>query len=225
MQYSSVSPEDNESKPQLDVSSLRAAPAKAPAKTSKKSLIDVSKFRAGASEVADSDGFGGGEQTTVLVKKPGKRNFFRVHPDPAYRLYNVPVIEGDDKELYLISSELELPEDVERYVSHVNLLTYISHKGKVAIWFYKNSSNSWSVSAGRVARRAEKEWVRMIPDFELGGYRVETAPTELRAIEPKWPSLSFDEIFTMAFESRQIVSLEDPIVRSLRGLDYGGVGE
>jgi hypothetical protein len=43
MHYSSVSPQDNESKPQSDVSSLRAAPAKAPAIESPKRKVERPK--------------------------------------------------------------------------------------------------------------------------------------------------------------------------------------
>jgi len=52
-------------------------------------------------------------------------------------------------------------------------------------------------------------------------YRVETAPAELRAVEPAWPTMAFDEIFSTAFEDRCIDSLDHPIIRGLRGLGHG----
>jgi hypothetical protein len=52
-------------------------------------------------------------------------------------------------------------------------------------------------------------------------YRVETAPAELRTIEPVWPKMTFNEIFNTAFEDKCIDSLDHPVIRSLRGLGYG----
>ena len=41
--------------------------------------------------------------TTVPVRKPNQQEFFRVHPDPAYRLTPAAVIElKDERETYLV---------------------------------------------------------------------------------------------------------------------------
>jgi len=197
-----------------------AAAAKAPGKTTKKPLLDPEKYRkvkAPAAEETSSDG----AQTTVPVRKPGSRNFFRVHPDEAYRLYDVPVVEDDNHEWHILSADLEIPEEVERFVCHMNLLTCLNHKGTLFLWPYKNSTNDWSKSASRIARRAMSEWVRLRADMDANCYRVETAPAELRAIEPTWPKMTFNEIFNTAFEDKCIDSLDHPVIRSLRGLGYG----
>lgn len=197
-----------------------AAAAKAPGKATKKPLLDPEKYRkvkAPAAEETASEG----AQTTIPVRKPGSRNFFRVHPDEEYRLYDVPVVEDDNHEWHILSAELEIPEEVERFVCHVNLLTCLNHKGTLFLWPYKNSTNDWSKSASRIARRAVGEWVRLRADMDANCYRVETAPAELRAVEPTWPKMTFDEIFNTAFEDKCIDSLDHPVMRSLRGLGYG----
>jgi len=197
-----------------------AAAAKAPGKATKKPLLDPEKYRKAKAPLAE-EGLSDGAQTTIPVRKPGRRNFIRVHHDEEYRLYDVPVIEDEKKEVHILSAELEIPEDLERFVSHQNLLTCITHRGTLFLWPYKNSTNDWSKSASRIARRAVVEWVRLIPDMEANGYRVETAPAELRAVQPTWPEMTFDEILNTAFEDKCIDSLDHPVIRSLRGLGYG----
>jgi hypothetical protein len=136
-------------------------------------------------------------------------------------LYNVPVVEDEKRETYILAPDLEIPEDLERFVSHVNLVTCLNHKGTLFLWPYKNSTNDWSKSASRIVRRAVSEWVRLRADMDANGYRVETAPAELRAVEPTWPKMTFEEILNTAFEDKCIDSLDHPVIRSLRGLGYG----
>jgi hypothetical protein len=155
------------------------------------------------------------------VRKPGSRNFFRVHPDEEYRLYNVPVVEDDQHEWHILAADLEIPEDLERFICHVNLITCLNHKGTLFLWPYKNSTNDWSKSASRIVRRAVGEWVRLSADMDANGYRVEIAPAELRAVEPVWPKMTFAEILNTAFEDKSIDSLNHPVIRSIRGLGYG----
>lgn len=197
-----------------------AAAAKSPVKNTKKPHINPESYRKSKAPEAEEP-FSEGAQTTVPVRKPGKRNFFRVHPEEEYRLYNVPVVEDDNHEWHILAPELEIPDDLERFVSHVNLFTCINHKGTLFLWPFKNSTNDWSKSASRITRRAVTEWVRLQADMDANGYRVETAPAELRAVEPEWPDMTFEEILNAAFEDKCIDSLDHPIIRSLRGCGYG----
>jgi hypothetical protein len=201
-------------------SAQHAAPAKAPTRATKKPLLDPSKYRKAKAPASD-DSFSEATQSTIPVRKPGSRNFFRVHPDEEYRLYHVPVVEDDKHELHILSDELEIPEDLERFVTRVNLLTAITHKSTVFLWWFKNSTNDWSKSASRVARRSVTEWVRLSADMDANGYRVETAPSSLRETQPVWPSMTFAEILNTAFEANCIDTLDHPVIRSLQGLTYG----
>jgi len=196
-----------------------AAAAKAPVKAAhKKPLLDLAKYRGSNTASAEGD-TSVGMQTNIPVKKPGKKNFFRIHPDPSYRLYDVGVIEVEGGDVYLVSADLVLPDDVTQFVSHVNLLTALSHHGKLFVWYFKNTDTSWASSALRVARRAQDEWVRIKADFESGGYNIFTAPEPLRSKKPDFPAMSPEEIFTLAFDNRMITSVDDPIIRRLRGLE------
>jgi len=194
------------------------APAKAPEKSTKKPLLDLAKYRGATKASADAE-TAIGTQTNIPVRKPGSKNFFRVHPDPSYRLYDVRVIEEDGGDIYLLDSELELPSDVLHFVSRVNLLVALTHRGKLFVWHFKNTDTSWASSALRVARRAQDEWVRIHADFESGGYNIFTAPEPLYSKKPVFPKMSPEEIFTLAFDNRRLTSTDDPIIRRLRALE------
>jgi len=193
-----------------------AAAAKAPEKSTKKPLLDLAKYR-GVNRVSMDGETPTGDQTNIPIKKPGNKNFFRVHPDPSYRLYDVPVFEEEGGDIYL--PELELPDDLLEFVTHMNLFTAISHRGKLFVWKFKATDTSWLHSNLRVSRRAVDEWIRIKADFETGGYNVFPAPEPLRNKKPVFPTMSPEEIFTMAFDSRRITSVEHPLIRSLRGLE------
>jgi hypothetical protein len=191
-------------------------PAKAPEKANKKPLLDLAKYR-GANKALPENGGSTGIQTNIPVKKPGNKNYFRVHPDPSYRLYDVPVIEEEGGDVYLL--ELEVPEDVLEFVMYMNLFTAISHRGKLFVWKFKATDTSWLHSSLRVGRRAVDEWIRIRADFETGGYNVIPAPEPLHSKKPVFPAMSPEEVFTLAFDNRRITSVDDPIIRRLRGLE------
>jgi hypothetical protein len=214
--------EQNSSERQPDVRNEASTPnqhpaaAKAPEKSTKKPLLDLAKYR-GAHRVSVDGETPTGDQTNIPIKKPGKGNYFRVHPDPSYRLYDVPVFEEDGGDIYL--PELELPDDVLEFVTHMNLFTAVSHRGKLFVWKFKATDTSWLHSNLRVAKRAMEEWIRIKADFETGGYNVFPAPEPLHSKKPTFPTMSPEEIFTLAFDGRRITSVEHPVIRGHRGLE------
>ncbi len=193
-----------------------AAPAQGPTKTGKKSFLDPGKFRKAKAPVTDEENTEG-MQTVIKVVKPGQRNFFMAHSDEEYRLWDVPMVANDGGDWFLIAPELELGEELERFVSRVNLVTCINLRGVVFIWPFKNTQNDWSKSASRVVRLATEKWVRIRADFQAGGYRTEFLSASLGAVRPKWPTASFEELFNLAFEGKQIDSLDHPVLKALQG--------
>ncbi len=192
------------------------AAAKAPEMSTTKPLLNLAKYRGATKLLVDGE-TSTGTQSNIPIKKPGNKIFFRVHPDPSYRLYDVPVFEEEGGDIYL--PELELPDDVLEFVTHMNLFTALSHRGKAFVWKFKATDTSWLHSSLRVAKRATEEWIRIKADFETGGYNIFTAPEPLHSKKPNFPTMSPEEIFTLAFDSRRITSVEHPLIRSLRGLE------
>jgi hypothetical protein len=101
----------------------------------------------------------------------------------------------------------------------MHLFTAVSHRGKMFVWKFKSTDTSWLASSMRVARRAQDEWICIKADFETSGYTVFTAPEPLRSKKPIFPAMSPEEVFTLAFDNRRITSVDDPIIRRLRGLE------
>ncbi len=113
-------------------------------------------------------------QTIIPVRKPSKKQFVRVHPNPDFRADNMPTIEDEPTgEIYLLAANLEFPVDVDNKVDFLNLAASITTEGSVFLWHYKNSTNSWSDSARIAVRQASRGWVRVIPDKSSNGYILE----------------------------------------------------
>jgi hypothetical protein len=77
----------------------------------------------------------------------------------------------------------------------------------------------WWKSLREHAKRAEKHWIRVYANHELGAYEVLEARDKLS--EPEWPSpdeYPFWDLVKIAFRDYLITSLDHPVVKRLRGL-------
>jgi hypothetical protein len=157
--------------------------------------------------------------TTIPVGRPGGHDFFRVNPDPAFRL-NAPVIElKEDREVYLVAPEMlaELPGSVKAKT----LFTTISRQGVLRLWPVAlpeadGRRNDWARSAVDAADHAMRRWVRLAANMSLGAYEIYEAQGQLP--EPEWPDLAFGEILKIAFRDRIIDRSDHPVVQRLQGL-------
>lgn len=155
-------------------------------------------------------------QTVIPVRKPSKKQFVFVHPEADYRAVNMPTIQDEATgEIYLLAANLEFPADIENKVDFLNLATAITTDGSIFLWYYKNSTNSWSDSARIAIREASHRWVRVIPDKSSNGYILESPMVSPPA--PAWPVLSFTKMLETAFGTHYIDSLNHPLVKKLRG--------
>jgi hypothetical protein len=196
---------------------LMATPSPTPSTTVMGSKFDPKLYRL-AQNVRQDEISGSTRkiQTIVPVRKPSKKLFVRVHPDPEFRADRMPTIEDETTgDIYLLAANLEFPVDIENKVDSLNLAAAITTDGSLFLWHYKESTNSWSDSARIAVREASRRWIRVIPDKSSNGYILE-APMVAPA-EPVWPSLSFTEILETAFGSRYIDSLRHPLIKKLRG--------
>ena len=73
----------------------------------------------------------------------------------------------------------------------------------------------WHHTAMEAASHAEVQWTRIQANMGLGAYDIYTA--EGITDEPKWPELSMNEIFDIAFKRKVIKSLDDFVPRQLLG--------
>ena len=158
--------------------------------------------------------------TTVPVRKPGRQDFVRVHPDPGYRLTPAAIIEvKEDREVYLVMPDMAqaLPGEF----STATLFTAISRQGTLFLWPVKlprpdGRQNEWHRSAAEGAERAMEKWVRVTSSMALGAYEIFEASGELP--EPVWPDYSFRQILEIAFRDRVVDRPDHPLVQRLQGV-------
>lgn len=155
---------------------------------------------------------------TVPVRKPGRQDFVRTHPDSTYRLETAVIELKEDRETYLIDPELwhELPGEIIPKV----LFTTINRQGVLSLWPVRlpredGRHDEWNRSALEAADLAQGKWLRVAANMSLGAYEVYEAVSKLP--EPDWPEVTFSEILKIAFRERFITDLSHPVVRRLRG--------
>ena len=155
---------------------------------------------------------------TIPVRKPGKQDFIRTHPDPAYWLETAVLELKDDRETYLVEPDLwsQLPGEIVPMV----LITAINRQGVLFLWPIRlpmedGRHNEWHRSALEAAKLAQTKWVRVVANMSLHGYDVFEATGSIP--EPKWPDKGFEEILKTAFKDKFISDLNHPVMCRLQG--------
>jgi hypothetical protein len=158
---------------------------------------------------------------TVPVRKPGRSEFIRAHPDENFRL-QTGIIEVEDEfnEIYIVAPSIR--EDVATITTLKPklLVASITRQGSLFIWHVNmpradGRVDSWTRSALEALKYATTSWVRVTPNMDLRGYEIAQATAALPA--PEWPDLTFKEILRIAFRDRMIDTLDHPVLRRLRG--------
>ena len=156
--------------------------------------------------------------TTIPVRKPGKQDFVRVHPDPAYQIETAVLEFKEERETFLVAPELR--DELLGELTPKALFTTINRQKVVSLWPIilpgeDGRINSWSESAMDAATLGQKKWVRVSANMSLGAYDVFEATGEIP--EPEWPELDLGQILEIAFKGRFIKDSNHPILKRLRG--------
>ena len=158
----------------------------------------------------------------VPVRKPNRQEFVRVHPDPEYTR-DVELLEftggGGDKELYLVAPQVRpmVSDDLRPYLLH----TAISRDKVLFLWQVRITADSndggrrWSQTALAATAEAKELWIKLQSNRALGGYEIVRAVTDHG--DPKWPGLTFNEIFAIAFRDKLVDSVEHPVIQKITG--------
>jgi hypothetical protein len=156
--------------------------------------------------------------TTIPVRKPGKQDYVRVHPDPAYSIETAVLEFKEERETFLVAPELwdELPGELTPKA----LFTTINRQKVVSLWPIRlpgedGRIDEWNESAMEAATLAQKQWVRVSANMSLGAYDVYQATGEIP--EPEWPELDLGQILEIAFKGRFIKDSDHPALKRLRG--------
>lgn len=160
--------------------------------------------------------------TTVPVRRPGKNDFFRVHPDDDFVLdcYVLEHESDQDRTTYWVAQNLW--DALGDYLRKVRLFTCIDKRGNVFLWAAKlpsvdgsHAARSWYESGLLAADEAKKVWVKIIGNRHIGAYDIVRARGDLG--DPQWPEHSFEDLIKLAFRDKLITKIDHAVIRELYG--------
>ena len=153
--------------------------------------------------------------TTILLRKPNKHEFFRVHGGGEF--WKPMALIELERELYVVHPSMEIHLDPTD-IYYVFLCLAISKSGLLFFWPVKISRderrNSWNDSALDIAKQAVTTWVKIRSRQEDGkgsGYYEADAPIADFG-EPAWPDLSLTQLYDIAFKGDRIINRMDHLV-------------
>jgi len=154
--------------------------------------------------------------TVIQVRKPGKQEFIRVHPE---NFLETAVLEfKEEGETYLVDPTLwsDLPGELIPKVLYMTL----NRQSVLRLWPIRlpdeeGKLDDWNQSALESATIAKKSWVRVSSNRSAGMY--ETFEALGNHNEPEWPDMEFSEILKIAFKNQYIDHLDHPALLKLRG--------
>jgi len=158
--------------------------------------------------------------TTVPARKPGRQEFVRVHPDPAYRAELRAIVLKDDGDYYIVRPELH--EELANEMVFATFYTAITRQGVLFLWPVRlqlpdDKPLAWWTSAREAAEMAMVKWIRLAANKHLGAYEISEA--QGLVAEPEWPEQTFQQLLEIAFRNGGLIDrIDHPVVKRLRGL-------
>ena len=158
------------------------------------------------------------ELITIPVRKPGRQDFIRVHPEESYYLATAVLELKEDRETYLVIPELW--PDLSQEIIPKALFTAISKQGVLTLWPVRlpgedGKLDQWNTSALEIAELAKSKWVRVVSNMALGAYEPYVATGDFP--DPEYPDITFEKILEIAFRDKFITTLDHPVIERLRG--------
>jgi hypothetical protein len=158
----------------------------------------------------------------VPVRKPGRAEFFRSHPDARMSLACTLFTDDEERENYIVLAQARIA--LVGQLKPVLLVPCISRQNVAFIWPVPlpteegrgSGYRAWGETARQAADLARGCWLRMQADLALGAYRIHKAEGVLP--DPVWPQKTLAELLEIAFRDRVIADADHPIIRKLRGL-------
>jgi len=149
--------------------------------------------------------------TTIPVRKPNQKEFFRTRPGEEY--WKPVALLELDRDLYLILPQVVPHLDTADF-HYSYLFQAISKSGVSFFWPVKINNqrrNSWNESALTIAQLATTKWVKIRSRQEDGkgsGFYEAEEPIATFP-DPTWPPLSQKELIDIAFKGGRIIDRVD----------------
>jgi hypothetical protein len=154
--------------------------------------------------------------TTVLVRKPNRHAFIRVHEE--WTFSTAIFTDKENGDIYFVHPGLW--EELAGEVTPAALNATIDRHGNFFLWPIPLPGedgrwNEWHRSAAEIAAMAKERWLRVVSNRQLGAYEARVATGDLP--EPTWPEETFDDLLRTALRDKFIDSANHPVLRRLRG--------
>ena len=159
--------------------------------------------------------------TMVRVGRPNNQEWFRIHPDEAYR-GNFAILDfKEENQVYIVTPNMT--DTLAAEIFYATVYTGITRTNIPFVWPIRlpedgKRQNEWHRTAAIGAEEAMTRWIRLVSNKNAGAYDVYPALRDPG--EPKWPNKPFNELLRIAFRNEGIIdSDEHPAVRKLFGFE------
>lgn len=155
---------------------------------------------------------------SVLVRKPDRQVFVRVHPDPAWHFETGLLTLREERQVYIVEQSMWAALGGE--VVPTILFTAITRSGDAFLWPVKHPGadsrpNEFNRTMLEGAQLAMRSWIRIAANMNSGAYDVFHAEGQIS--EPVWPDITFKELLKIAFHDRVIRTPDHPVIQHLHG--------
>lgn len=159
--------------------------------------------------------------TKVPVKRPHKQDWFKIHPDSAYRLETVGFIEHKEaEELYAVAPEIYgAVSDLAKPYSLYTAMTRSKVLFLLPIRLPDEDGkdhDAWKTLRAAMPIAMEK-WAKIAFSKALGGYELSTVNPNVVIPDPEWPDKDLGDLLEIAFEGRYIDTVDHLLIKRMRG--------
>ena len=185
----------------------------------KKPKIDLERVRARADQSIDLGVTT--EYTMIPIRNPKPDEFFRCMPDGDYSMDAHILSLKTENEWYMIEPDI-LPEiQLESQLRVRTVYVCVTMNSTPFVTCIPQPDemgkiNPWHESGHRTMEEAKQCWVRRQADKANSGYII-TKAMNAKLPDPKWPTMTLNEIIGRAFDKFYIDDINHPVLQRLRG--------
>ena len=185
----------------------------------RKPKIDLERVRARADQSFDLGVTT--EYTVIPIRNPKPDEFFRCMPDEDYSMDAHILSLKTENEWYLIDPDILPQIQLESQLRVMTLYVCVTMNYSPFVTCIPQADemgkiNPWHQSGHITMEEAKQCWVRRQADKANGGYVI-TKAMNAKLPDPKWPTMTLNEIIDRAFDKYYIYDFQDPVLQRLRG--------
>ena len=185
----------------------------------KKPKIDLERVRARADQSFDLGVTT--EYTVIPIRNPKPDEFFRCMVDENYSMDAHILSLKTENEWYLIDPDILPQIQLESQLRVMTLYVCVTMNSTPFVTCIPQPDemgkiNSWHESGHITMEEAKQCWVRRQADKANSCYLV-TKAMNAKLPDPKWPTMTLNEIIDRAFDKYYINDIKDSVLQRLRG--------